>query len=66
MYKEEIIYNEVKENLRKYGRKFNKSENVKIIYKCAIVIYGMRQDYTEDTRIYNIGQSIKIMKGKRY
>lgn len=58
MHQEDIIYNKAKESLRTYGRLSKKSVNEKIIYECAAIIYSIRQDFKEDTRNYNITQSI--------
>ncbi len=58
MHQEDIIYNQAKESLRTYGRTAKKSMNEKVIYECAAMIYSIRQDYKEDTRSYNITQSI--------
>ncbi len=58
MQQQDIIYNRAKESLRMYGRIAKKSTNEKVIYECAAIIYSIRQDYKEDTRSYNITQSI--------
>jgi hypothetical protein len=58
MQQQDIIYNKAKESLRTYGRIDKKSINEKVIYECAAIIYSIRQDYKEDTRCYNVTQSI--------
>jgi len=58
MHQEDIIYNRAKESLRTYARIVGKSMNEKVIYECAAIIYSIRQDYREDTRIYNITHSM--------
>ncbi len=58
MYQDDYIYDEAKENLRKYGKNFQKSENEKVIYECAAIIFSIRKEYKEDTRNYNVPKSI--------
>lgn len=58
MQQEDNIYDEAKEYLRKYGRNFQKSENEKVIYESAAIIYSVRKEYKDDTRNYNIPKSI--------
>ncbi len=58
MYQDDYIYEEAKDNLRTYGRINLKSENEKIIYESAAIIYSIRKEYREDTRNYSIPKSI--------
>lgn len=61
MYQEDILYEEAKDNLKKYGRIFQKSANEKVIYECAAATFSIRQEYEEDTSIYNMSNSIYII-----
>ncbi|GEM_PF-3491775 len=58
MHQEDLIYDNAKEILKTYGKVTQKSINEKVIYECAAVIYSIKQDYKEDTRSYNITESI--------
>ncbi|MDF2803688.1 MAG: hypothetical protein K0S61_3591 [Anaerocolumna sp.] len=58
MNQDDYIYDEAKEILRKYGRNFQKSENEKVIYESAAIIFSLRKEYKEDTRNYNVPKSI--------
>lgn len=58
MYKEEFIYEEAKESLRKYGKNFRKSTNEKVIYDSAAIIFSIKWECKEDTRINNIPRII--------
>lgn len=58
MHQEDNIYEEAKDTLKKYGRNFRKSENEKVIYECAAIIFSIRKEYKDDTRNYNVPQSI--------
>lgn len=57
MYQEERIYSKAKEDLRKYWRIARNNVNEKVIYESAMILYLIRQEYREDTRVYNIEQS---------
>lgn len=57
MNQEDIIYNRAKESLRKYWRIIGNRMNQKVSYECAMILYLVRQEYKEDTRIYCIAQS---------
>jgi hypothetical protein len=58
MQQQDIIYTKAKENLRNYGRNYMKSDNERVIYEYAAIIYSIRQAFKEDTRNYLITQSI--------
>lgn len=58
MHQDDYIYNEAKDNLRKFGRNNIKSENEKIIYESAAIIFSLRKEYQEDTRNYTVPKSI--------
>lgn len=58
MHQEDYIYEEAKENLRIYGRNFQKSQNEKVIYESAAIVFSIRKEYKDDTRNYFVPKSI--------
>lgn len=58
MHQEDYIYEEAKENLRMYGRNFQKNQNEKVIYECAAIVFSIRKEYKEDTRNYFVPKSV--------
>lgn len=58
MYQKDLIYDNAKEILKKYGRMEKKSVNEKVIYECAAIIYSIKQDCKEDTRSYSFTRTI--------
>ncbi|SCP99029.1 hypothetical protein [Anaerobium acetethylicum] len=51
---ENIIYDHAKNCLKRYARMEGKGINEKIRYECALLIYGIRQQYRVDTRNYTV------------